>query len=257
MHPPSFLAVPGRSAKPRDAGLTHMLDTGLSAAFTRDLLESHADLVDIAKIGWGIAYIDSSAPRRVQAYARAGVPVCLGGTLLEIAAVQNRVDELRAWALEIGVSMIEVSNGLCALDADRKSQLIRTLSADFTVLAEVGCKDDRPPVLATAWAAEMERDLESGAAWVIAEGRESGTVGLYGADGHVREDLIAKLTSRVPVDRMIFEAPRKTQQTWFIRSLGPSVNLGNIAPDDLVALETLRLGLRADTALVGSPIAAR
>lgn len=252
MHPPTFLDITERPPKPRTERLTHMLDKGLGAMYTEDLLTSHAHLVDIVKIGWGIAYVDAAAPQRIKSYARAGVPVSLGGTLLEIAAAQGRVAELRDWALEIGVTVMEVSNGLCCLDGSRKRELIEQLAADFVVLAEVGSKDARPPVLAKSWADEMERDLESGARWVIAEGRESGTVGIYQTDGHVREDLVETLTARIPVERIIFEAPHKAQQAWFVRSVGPNVNLGNISPEDLVALETLRLGLRADTTAVGS-----
>jgi phosphosulfolactate synthase len=143
---------------------------------------------------------------------------------------------------------VEVSNGLGWLTAARKNELIRRLAGDFLVLAEAGMKDAAAPVVAAAWAREMAADLDAGAGWVIAEGRESGTVGLYEPDGSVRTELVDELSRSVPVDRVIFEAPRKSQQTWFIRRFGPDVNLGNIAVDEVLALETLRVGLRADTA---------
>jgi phosphosulfolactate synthase len=250
VRPPAFLDLPTRQSKPRTRGLTHVLDKGLSLTATRDHLDTTASLIDIVKIGWGIGYIDPRMCERVAAYREAGVLVSLGGTLLEIAAAQGRIDELRSWALECGIATLEVSNGLGALDLSRKQALIRTLSRDFIVAAEVGSKDAGTPVVAAEWLAEMESDLEAGARWVIAEGRESGTVGIYQGDGAVRDDLVDTLTSRIPVDRIIFEAPNKAQQAWFVLAIGPEVNLGNIPPEEVLPLETLRLGLRADTAAV-------
>ena len=250
MGPPTYLELPPRQSKPRTRGLTHVLDKGLGLASTRDHLESTAGLIDIVKIGWGIGYVDPRLFERVTAYREAGVLVSLGGTLLEIAAAQGRIGELRDWALASGITAVEVSNGLGALDAARKEELIRTLSEDFVVAAEVGSKDAATPVVPAEWLAEMESDLQAGAQWVIAEGRESGNVGIYLGDGAVRDTLIDTLTSRIPVDRIIFEAPHKAQQAWFVRTIGPEVNLGNIPPDEVLPLETLRLGLRADTASV-------
>jgi phosphosulfolactate synthase len=174
--------------------------------------------------------------------------VSLGGTLLEIAAIQNRIGELRDWAQQVGISHIEVSNGMRVLTDARKQALIRELAADFVVLAETGAKEDDYPPTPAEWAQEMARDLDAGALWVIAEGRESGTVGLYHADQGIREDLVGTILDAIPVERVIFEAPAKAQQTWFIRQLGADVNLGNIDPASVLTLETLRLGLRADTA---------
>jgi phosphosulfolactate synthase len=226
-----------------------VLDKGLSVEATDALLEHAGELVDVVKVGWGIGYVDRHLAQRVARYRAAGVLVSLGGTLLEVAARQGRVEQLRDWALEIGLSAVEVSNGLGLLSAVEKTRLVAALSADFVVAAEVGSKDATRAVVATDWVSEMQNDLGAGATWVIAEGRESGTVGLYQSDGEVRNDLVGRLVEAVPVDRIIFEAPTKAQQTWFIRRLGADVNLGNIPPDELLALETLRLGLRADTAL--------
>jgi phosphosulfolactate synthase len=178
----------------------------------------------------------------------AGVVVSLGGTLLELAAAQGRVAELAAWAVEQGIGAIEVSNGLQGLTPQAKTGLVRELATTFTVLAETGAKDDRVPVVPARWVAEMAADLDAGARWVIAEGRESGTVGLFTPDGQVRGDLVELIAERLPLRRVIFEAPRKAQQAWFVRHLGTDVNLGNVALDDVLPLETLRLGLRADTA---------
>lgn len=248
MATPTFLDLPARSSKPRDRGVTHVLDKGLDVGATRALIAHVGGLLDVVKIGWGIGYVDPELAARVAAYRQAGTIVSLGGTLLEVVAAQGRVEELRAWALSVGIDAIEVSNGLGLLDRAGKTKLVEFFSQDFHVAAEVGSKDATTPVLARHWADEMRADLDAGARWVIAEGRESGTVGLYEQDGAVRDDLVGYLVARVPVDRMIFEAPHKAQQTWFIRTVGPEVNLGNIAPDDVLPLETLRLGLRADTA---------
>lgn len=254
LEPPDFLDLPCRDSKPRARGLTHVLDKGLDLTSTRSFIEQCAHLVDIVKIGWGIGYVDPKVGARVRAYRDADVSVSLGGTLVEICAMQGRIGELRDWALALGVNVMEVSNGLHLLDPSAKTTLIRQLSGDFTVAAEVGDKDPTAPVVADQWIEEMENDLEAGATWLVAEGRESGTVGIYSADGVVRSDLIERLADRIPLDRIIFETPHKAQQTWFIARGGPQVNLGNIPPDEVLPLETLRLGLRADTAITVASI---
>lgn len=245
---PDFLELPERDHKPRRRGLTHVLDKGVTTAALEALLAQAGDFVDVLKIGWGIAYVDPTVKDRVALCNAAGVTVSLGGTLLEVCVAQGRVDELRRWAAGIGIDAVEVSDGLQAMTSARKTQLVRSLSADFMVLAETGAKDGHAPVVTDHWLAEMEADLAAGASWVIAEGRESGTVGLYHDDGSVRAELVEAIAARLPVDRVIFEAPRKAQQTWFIHRFGAGVNLGNVALDDVLPLETLRLGLRADTA---------
>jgi phosphosulfolactate synthase len=244
---PSFLQLPARTAKPRSCGITHVLDSGLTSEGTRAFLGQAGHLVDIVKVGWGIGYVDPQLSTRVAICAELGCPVSLGGTLLEVAAIQDRVGELRDWALSVGMTHIEVSNGLRALTASRKHALVRELAADFVVLAETGAKEGNYPPTPAEWAQEMIRDLEAGASWVIAEGRESGTVGLYHPDQGIRENLVSAILGSVPQDKVIFEAPRKSQQAWFVRQLGADVNIGNVAPASVLALETLRLGLRADT----------
>jgi phosphosulfolactate synthase len=246
---PDFLRLPDRTTKPRSSGVTHVLDKGAPAAVIEGLLASAADIVDVVKIGWGISYVDRSLKSRVTAYQRADIRVCLGGTLLEIAEAQGQVAALVRWAMSEGIDTVEVSNGLGWMAAGRQRALVAELAADFTVLAEAGVKDAAVLVAAAEWAEEMNADLAAGATWAVAEGRESGTVGLYDPDGSIRTAFVEELVGSVPVERVIFEAPSKTQQTWFVRRFGADVNLGNIAVDDVVALETLRLGLRADTAV--------
>jgi phosphosulfolactate synthase len=249
---PTFLNLPARCAKPRSRGITHVLDCGLTPDATRAFLDQSGHLVDVVKVGWGIGYIDPTMRERVKICAQHGCPVSLGGTLLEIAAFQERVSELRDWAAGIGVTHVEVSNGLRAMPSSRKHALVRELAADFVVLAETGAKEGNYPPTPAEWADEMARDLDAGASWVIAEGRESGTVGLYNADHGVREDLVAAILGWIPQDKVIFEAPAKSQQTWFVRQLGADVNVGNVAPASVLPLETLRLGLRADTVSAGA-----
>jgi phosphosulfolactate synthase len=246
---PDFLELPERDSKPRRRGLSHVLDKGATTAALEALLDQAGEFVDVLKIGWGIAYVDPTVKERVALCNAAGVTVSLGGTLLEICEAQGRVDALRRWAACIGIGAIEVSDGLQAITPARKAELVRALATDFTVFAETGAKDGHAPVVTEQWLTEMEADLVAGASWVIAEGRESGTVGLYHDDGSVRTELVDAIADRLPVDRVIFEAPRKSQQTWLIRRLGAGVNLGNVPLDEVLALETLRLGLRADTAI--------
>lgn len=247
---PQFLDLLEHAPKPRHRGLTHVLDKGTPLTLVEGILANAGEFIDIVKIGWGISYLDATLKDRVALYQSAGVTVSLGGTLIEVAAVQGRIPELQRWALDAGLDAVEVSNGLCGLSRKHKVQLVEELSADFVVLAETGFKDAGMPVSSGAWIAEMEADLAAGARWVIAEGRESGSVGLYEPDGLIRELLVEEVAAAVPVDRVVFEAPRKSQQAWFVRRFGPDVNLGNIVPEDVLPLETLRLGLRADTARV-------
>lgn len=250
MRTPTFLDLPERQVKPRTRGLTHVLDKGLGLSQTVALVEHTAPLIDIVKVGWGIGYLDPGFPERLEVYRAAAISVSLGGTLLEIAEAQGRIRELAAWARDVGVTTFEVSNGLCAIERRRKTELIELFARDFVVLSEVGAKSPTSPVIAQEWLDDMTADLAAGATWVVTEGRESGTVGIYQESGGVRRELVDVLVGSVPQDRIIFEAPNKAQQTWFLRYLGPEVNLGNIAPDDVLPLETLRLGLRADTASI-------
>ncbi|ABL79400.1 MULTISPECIES: phosphosulfolactate synthase [unclassified Nocardioides] len=250
---PDFLDLPTRDTKPRISGLTHVLDKGMPLRSLDALLEQAADLIDVLKVGWGIAYIDPQIAERAHLCRQAGVTLCLGGTLLEVSAANGRIPELARWAHRVGIGAVEVSNGLERMSCDEKRILVRDLSGEFVVLAETGAKDGHTPVTAHLWVDEMEADLAAGATLVIAEGRESGTVGLYHPDGTPRVDLAEAIAERISLDRVIFEAPAKSHQTWFVSRFGPHVGLGNIGSDEVIALETLRLGLRADTALLAGP----
>jgi phosphosulfolactate synthase len=248
-----FLFLPTRSRKPRTSGVTHVLDKGATLPALEALLAQAGHLIDVLKIGWGIAYVDPQIRDRAALCRDAGVQLCLGGTLLEVAAAQGMVKALARWAHHVGIMAVEVSNGLEAMTPEAKHMLVRRLSSEFTVLAETGAKDGQSPVSPSLWVDEMAADLDAGAKHVIAEGRESGTVGLYYADGQPRTDLADAIAERIPLDRVIFEAPAKAQQAWFVRTFGAEVGLGNVGTDEVLALETLRLGLRADTALQAAP----
>ncbi|MBW0110578.1 phosphosulfolactate synthase [Pseudonocardia sp. KRD-182] len=243
-----FLRLPDRSTKPRTAGITHVLDKGVPPMLLRAHLEQTGDLVDFVKLGWGTGYVDPTLDERIRICRAHHVRLCTGGTLLEIVTAQGRVAQFARWARRMGIEAVEVSNGLGLLDRPAKHRLIRSLAGEFVVLAETGLKDPTAHVEPARWAQEMSADLAAGASLVVAEGRESGTVGLFEPDGRVRDALVETIVAEVPVDRIVFEAPQKSQQAWLVNRLGPGVNLGNIDLADVLPAETLRLGLRADTA---------
>jgi phosphosulfolactate synthase len=250
----AFLDLPARSRKPRTAGLTHVLDKGLPIDEVRALLPMCAQYVDVWKFGWGVAYLDDTVAEKVALLREWQVLACPGGTLLEIAWAQGRSADCLAWAADCGFDCVEVSNGTVGMPAVEKRALVETAASRFTVLAEVGSKDPQAPVSSHQWAKQARADLSAGARWVVIEGRESGSVGLYEPDGQVRSQLVSALTDAVGVEQLIFEAPRRDQQVWLLRSLGSEVSLGNIASAEVLGVETLRLGLRADTF---SPVAGR
>lgn len=247
---PAFLDLPDRLPKPRRTGLTHVLDPGAGRAATADLLDSGADHVDIWKVGWGTAYVDTALGAKLALLAEHDIAACLGGTLLEIAWAQGRAAQCLAWAREVGFSHVEVSRGTVAMSQREKQTLIRQATAHFTVLAETGAKAPGEQLAARHWPAECLADLDAGASLIVTEGRQSGTVGTFDAAGRVRPDVVEAVVAAVGVERVVFEAPQASQQAWFIRRFGPSVNLGNVALADVLSVETLRLGLRSDTAAV-------
>ena len=250
---PDFLDLPARATKPRSIGITHVLDRGVPLAQSADLLAMSRSYVDVWKLGWGISYLDPNLAAKLELLAGHEVLASPGGTLLEIAWAQGRALEFLDWARGCGFPCVEVSAGTVPMDEAAKRELIAEAARHFIVLAEVGPKD--PGVLLTPeqWARALSRDLDAGATWVLAEGRASGTVGIYEASGAVRQDVIAALVSVAGPDCLVFEAPRESQQAWFVRRFGPDVNLANVHPADVLGLETLRLSLRADTYGAWSP----
>jgi phosphosulfolactate synthase len=224
-----------------------VIDRGMSLADVDGLLEVAGELVDVVKLGWGTALVTANLRPKLARFAAHGIPVVLGGTLTEIAIRQGRVEGLVAWLRELGLRHVEISDGTIELDAAVKRELIERLARDFVVLAEVGSKDADFIMAPYVWVEQIERDLEAGAWKVIAEARESGTAGIYRANGEVRTGLIDEIVHSIDERRLIFDAPLQSQQVWLLKRFGTECNLGNIAPADVVSLETLRLGLRSDT----------
>lgn len=249
----SFLTLPSRPSKPRAVGLTHVLDTGVTPAAAADLLGGTAPYVDIWKTGWGTAYLDDRIAEKLAVLADHDVASCLGGTLLEISWAQGAAEECLAWAHAAGYTHVEVSRGTVPMTVAAKEELVRRAADRFVVVTEVGAKDPAHQRTLAQWGDEAGQDRAAGAALVVAEGRQSGTVGIYDGDGTVREDVVDEIVGAVGLDRVVFEAPRAGQQAWFVRRFGPGVNLGNVALDEILSVETLRLGLRSDTAGVTIP----
>src|ERR1017187_5719676 len=244
-----LLDLPDRSTKPRQQRITHVLDRGLSLTDVDGLLEVAGDFVDLVKLGWGTALGTGNLEPKLARYRDHGIPVVLGGTLTELAIAQDRLPRLIAWMHELELGHVEISDGTIELAHERKVELIEELAKEFVVLSEVGSKDDTRIMAPFRWVEQIERELAAGAWKVIAEARESGNVGIFRHDGEVRMGLIDEIAHAVSPDKILFEAPRKDQQVWFVRRFGPDVNLGNVTPEDVLSLETIRLGLRSDTAV--------
>ena len=247
MERPGFLDLEPRPAKPRRSGVTAVIDGGLLVDEIAGLLTAHADFIDVWKLGWGSAYLDTNLSAKLELLRQHGVAACTGGTLLEIAALQGRAESCIEWAAACGFPFVEVSDGLELLGPVRKAELIALARGSVGVIAEIGAKDPKRTLSPESWVDLARADLDAGAEWVIAEGRESGSVGIYARDGTVRADVIDALLEHVAADRLLFEAPRKDQQAWFINHVGAHVNLSNVTPREAVGVEALRLGLRADT----------
>ena len=226
-------------------GLTHVIDKGLGPRAWEDVLETCGDYITLVKLGWGTAYVTPNLERKLEVLK--GKPVVIGGTFLEAVISQGKVDEYKRWLTDLGLDHVEISDGVIDLPRERKLELIADFARDFTVLSEVGSKDADVVYAPYQWVAWIKEELEAGAWKVITEGRESGSAGIYRPDGDMRTGLVDEIAHEIAVDDLIFEAPTKGSQAWFIREFGPSVNLGNIPPEEVIPLETLRLGLRADT----------
>lgn len=244
---PDFLSLPARAHKPRGCGITHVLDKGLTVPETAAVLATSGRYIDVWKLGWGTAYLDPGLTDKLALLAEHEVLTCPGGTLLEIAWHQDVADRFLDWAHGVGFPCVEVSTGVVTRTDDQVAELVRRAAERFVVLREVGLKDPSRPVSPQDWAQQAAHAIASGARWVVTEGRESGTVGLYDPDGAVREAVVDAVDAAVGSQALVFEAPRKDQQTWLVRRFGPDVNLANVVPADALALEALRLGLRADT----------
>jgi phosphosulfolactate synthase len=243
----SVIPLPPRQSKPRTAGLTHVLDPGLGPAEATSMLAVAASHIDVERLGWGSAVVTDDLAGKLALYRDAGVAVMVGGTLTELAWLHDRIDELCAWLSDHAIDRVEVSSGVVAIPPDEKHELIARLAANFTVYAEVGEKDSDAILAPYRWVELIRAALEAGAELVVCEGRATGTAGLYRADGEPRTGLIDEIVHEIELDKLVFEAPRKDQQSWLINRFGGEVNLGNVPPGEVISVESLRLGLRADT----------
>jgi phosphosulfolactate synthase len=242
-----FLDVPARSPKPRVHGLTHVIDKGLNLRDIEGLFDTAGEYVDVVKLGWGTSYVTRNLEKKIALYRSFETPVVCGGTLFEAVIGRGKLDEYRSWLTENRFSHVEVSDGTIDLPREQKLELIADLAKDFVVMSEVGSKDSDVVYAPYQWVEWMKEELEAGAWKVITEGREGGTAGIYRRDGEMRTGLIDEIVHEIDVGYIVFEAPTKSSQAWFVCNFGPEVNLGNIPPEEVIPLETLRLGLRADT----------
>lgn len=239
--------LPERTVKTRENGLTMVMDKGLSLRQAADLVGASDEYIDIVKLGFGTSLITKELDKKLAFYHEAGIKTYFGGTLFEAFIVRDMFDAYRSLVSKYKMECVEVSDGSIQMPHDQKCRYINELSRDFIVLSEVGSKEEGIMIRPNLWISMMNKELECGAWKVIAEARESGTVGIYRPNGNAHVALVNKILKNVPQDKILWEAPNKSQQAWFISLLGANVNLGNIAPDDVIPLETLRIGLRGDT----------
>lgn len=239
--------IPERTQKPRTHGLTMVMDKGLSVREVEDFLEVAGPHTDIVKLGWATSYVTPNLKRKLEVYRQAGIPVYFGGTLFEAFVIRNQFDDYRRVLDDFGMELVEVSDGSIDIEHEEKCEYIRKLSEQVTVISEVGSKDAAKILAPYRWINLMKAEIAAGAWKVIAEARESGNVGIFRDSGEVRQGLIDEILTQIPAENIIWEAPQKAQQVWFIKLIGANINLGNIAPTDVIPVETLRLGLRSDT----------
>src|SRR3954469_5460161 len=229
----------------RDGGLTHVIDKGLGPRAWEDVLETSGDYISIVKLGWGTAYVTPNLRRKLDVLREKAVVI--GGTFFEVVYARDRVDEYKAWLGELGLTHVEISDGTIEIPRERKLELIEEFARDFTVLSEVGSKDSEVVFAPYEWVEWIKEEKAAGAWKVITEAREGGTSGIFRPDGDMRTGLIAEIEHGIDFRDLVWEAPTKASQAWFIKHFGPGVNLGNIPPEEVIPLETLRLGLRGDT----------
>ncbi|MCX6249929.1 MAG: phosphosulfolactate synthase [Bacteroidetes bacterium] len=239
--------LPERKSKPRDSGLAMVMDKGLSLREAEDLVSSASDFIDYIKLGFGTSIVTPQVREKISIYQKANIMVFLGGTLFEAFVIRDMFDSYRHFVEKLNLNAVEISDGSMSMEHDKKCEYITCLAKDFTVLSEVGSKESGILIAPNRWIEMMKTELEAGSTKVIGEARESGNVGIYRPTGKAHVTLINKILSKVDQDKIIWEAPLKSQQVWFINHFGANVNLGNIAPAEVIPLETLRLGLRGDT----------
>lgn len=239
--------IPARTSRPREKGLTMVMDKGLSIGEVKDFLSIAGPHVDVVKLGFGTSFVTPNLREKIEVYKEAGVPVYFGGTLFEAFFIRNQVEDYVAMLKDYGIDWIEVSDGSITIPHAEKCGYIEQMTRYGTVLSEVGSKDAKHIIPPYKWIELMRAELDAGSTYVIAEAREAGNVGIYRGSGEVREGLVQEILTQIPGDRIIWEAPQKAQQLYFLQLLGCNANLGNIAPTEVIPLEAMRVGLRGDT----------
>ena len=243
----SLNQLPERSLKPRDKGLTMVMDKGLSIREVENFLEVSGVHTDIVKLGWATSFVTPNLDKKLDVYRNANIPFYFGGTLFEAFVIRNQFEDYLRVLEKYKIQHAEVSDGSIDIEHDEKCEYIRQLSKYVTVISEVGSKDAQKIFAPYKWIKMMNAELQAGSWKLIAESREGGNVGIYRDSGEVREGLVDEILTQIPEETIIWEAPQKDQQVWFIKLIGANVNLGNIAPAEVIPLETIRLGLRGDT----------
>ena len=239
--------IPERSQRPREKGLTMMMDKGLSIREAENFLETSYNHTDIIKLGFGTSILTPNVADKIKLYKDNGMLVYLGGTLFEAFAIRDQLLDYKKYLNKIGLNMLEISDGSMLMDHELKCSYIQEFAKDFKVISEVGSKDSSVEISSENWIKWMKNELEAGSWKVIAEAREGGNIGIFDGDGGIKSELIKEITQHISDSDILWEAPNKNQQIWFIEQFGANVNLGNIAPNNVIPLECLRLGLRGDT----------
>ena len=239
--------MPDRNVKPRNNGITMVMDKGLSIPEVKNFLSVSNPHVDIVKFGFGTSYVTPNLREKIEVYKEAGMPIYFGGTLFEAFLIRNQFDVYIAMCKDYGIEYMEVSDGSITIPHTEKCGYIEKLTQHGTVLSEVGSKDAAHIIPPYKWIELMRAELEAGSSYVIAEAREAGNVGIYRGSGEVREGLVQEILTQIPAEKILWEAPQKAQQLYFLELIGCNVNLGNIAPHEVIALEAMRVGLRGDT----------
>lgn len=239
--------LPDRTAQPRKNGVTMVMDKGISIRQAEDFLETSAPFVDFVKLGFGTSIITKNVKEKIKLYKQAGIKVYVGGTLFEAFVIRNKFDDYRRYISDLGLDSAEVSDGSIELEHEQKCEYITKLAKEYTVLSEVGSKEEGVIIHPARWIKMMQNELDAGAFKVIAEARESGNVGIFHKNGSAHSMLITRIVNKIKIENIIWETPQKSQQVYFLKLFGCNVNVGNIGVDDVIPLETLRLGLRGDT----------
>ena len=239
--------IPERSLKPRELGITMVIDKGSSLQECKNLIESSSDYIDFVKFGWATSNFSKNLKEKIELFKKANINVYLGGTLFEAFAIRDQFEDYIDILKEYNLKYAEVSDGSISIPHKKKCEYIEKLAKHFIVFSEIGSKDEKKIIPPYKWIKQMKAELNAGSWKGIGEARESGSVGLFRSSGEVRQGLVEEILTEIPTEKILWEAPQKVQQVWFVKLLGPNVNLGNISGNEVISLETIRVGLRGDT----------